>query len=139
MKIQIYGSCTAFLRDTEEPTSDGSLLSKLNGHVYRTDDEDDCFAFWLVDEPDDSPIKNAGISGGYLLFTFNESSSELIASVEYDLKRALTDSEIETLVEYTSGQCSDGIGSNFMQMGCDDFPVEIEPMSGAVAHKRIGF
>jgi len=139
MKIQVFGPCSAYTKDNEELTAEKTLLSTLHGHVFRNDDEDDCFGFWLIDEPDESPIKNVGISRGYLSFTFNEPSGELIASVEYQLERALTELEIEKLVEYTSGQCSDGIGDNFMQMGCDQFPVAIASMTGSIQHKRIGF
>lgn len=139
MKIQIYGSCTAFEKDSEEPTADASLLRKLDGHEYRDDDEDDCFGFWLIDESDGSPIKNAGISGGYLSFAFDENSGDLIASVEYRLDRALTALEIDELVRYTTGQCSDGIGENFMQMGCEMFPIDVAPMTGAVRYSRMGF
>ena len=138
LKIRIYGACSAFKKGSEEPTSEASLLRKLNGHVYR-DSDDDCFGYWLIDESDGSPIKNIGITGGYLSFEFNENSGELIAFVEYNLERALTKLEIDKLVRYTSGQCSDGIGENFIQLGCDAFPVDVAPMTGAIGHKRIGF
>ena len=139
LRIQIYGSCSAFENGSENPTSEASLLRTLNGHIYRSNDEDDCFGFWLIDEPEGSPIKNIGISGGYLSFEYDESSSELIASVEYKLERALTQLEIDKLVRYTSGQCSDGIGENFIQMGCNDFPVDVAPMTGSIGYTRIGF
>ncbi len=129
LQIRVYGKCVAYDRETEEETTSPDVLALINGHCYKKDENVDCFSYWLENEPDTSLISNAGISGGYLTFEFDDKQGELIASVVYDLERELLTTEIAALVEYTYGQCLDGIGSNFQQSDCEQFPVDVAPMA----------
>lgn len=139
MRIRFLGVCTAFDRDTEREVSDPSLLRTLDGYKHCDDPEEDCFSYWLIDEPDSSPIKSAGVSKGYLEFSFDEATGLLISSVEYDLERPLNEHEVEALKEFTTCQCSDGIGANFLQFGCDSFPINVSPMDNSITFGIEGF
>ena len=136
--IEIYSSCTAYDKSNDTPVDAERDLRLFDGHVYHQGEEDYCFSTWLIDQPDDSPIQNAGITGGYLTFRFDNHSGELIASVTYTLDRQLTELQIKKLKAYTRGQCSDGIGEGFMQAGCKTFPVCVWPMTGDIEHHVSG-
>ena len=115
MKLRISSPSFAFDLETEERIDDLDKLKSIDGYTYIDDEEDNCFGFWLIDENDDSIIKDSGISGGYLQFSFNEKLHRLEASVEYILSKELSQEQIDCLIEYTIGQCMDGIGSSFGQ------------------------
>ena len=121
MKLRIFSPSIAFDIETEERIEDIDRVKTISGYTYMDDEEDDCFGFWLIDENNDSMIKNCGISGGYLHFSFYENTQDLEVSVEYDLTNELSEDQIDRLIEYTIGQCTDGIGSNFNQMKCEEF------------------
>lgn len=120
MKLRIYSPCLAFDLETEERIDDFEKIKLIDGYTYIEDEEDDCFGFWLIDEADDSIIKDCGISGGYLHFSYNQDMNRLEVSVEYDIKDELNQEQISCLVDYTIGQCTDGIGSNFSQDKCNE-------------------
>ncbi len=115
MKLRISSPSFAFDLETEERIDDLDKLKSIDGYTYIDDEEDNCFGFWLIDENDDSIIKDSGISGGYLQFSFNDKLNRLEASVEYILSKELSQEQIDCLIEYTIGQCMDGIGSSFGQ------------------------
>ncbi|MDT3294401.1 hypothetical protein Q4Q57_04470 [Shewanella sp. SP2S2-6] len=115
MKLRISSPSFAFDLETEERIDDLDKLKSIDGYTYIDDEEDNCFGFWLIDENDDSIIKDSGISGGYLQFSFNDKLNRLEASVEYILNKELSQEQIDGLIEYTIGQCMDGIGSSFGQ------------------------
>jgi hypothetical protein len=115
MKLRISSPSLAFDLETEERIDDLEKIKSIDGYTYIDDEEDNCFGFWLIDENDDSIIKDSGISGGYLHFSFNEKLNRLEASVEYILSKELSQEQIDCLIEYTIGQCMDGIGSSFGQ------------------------
>ena len=120
MKIRIFSTSLALDVETEEQIEDAERIKKLDGYIYSEDEEDDCFGFWLVDENDESIIKSSGISGGFLKFNFDEQNNNLVVAIEYDLEKELSQEQIEALIEYTIGQCTDGIGSNFNQFKCEE-------------------
>ncbi|MDP5191811.1 hypothetical protein [Rheinheimera baltica] len=115
MKLRISSPSFAFDLETEERIDDLDKLKSIDGYTYIDDEEDNCFGFWLIDENDDSIIKYSGISGGYLQFSFNDKLNRLEASIEYILSKELSQEQIDCLIEYTIGQCMDGIGSSFGQ------------------------
>ena len=121
MKIRIFSASYAFNLETEERIEDIEKIKTIDGYTYNDGEEDDCFGFWLIDENEGSIIKDCGISGGYLHFSFNKNINGLEVSVEYELNSELNEKQIDCLIEYTIGQCTDGIGSNFNQTKCEDF------------------
>ena len=130
MKIRIFGDCGVFDDDGDREITDPSKLVLFDGYTYRESEYDDCFAFHLITRDDLPLIKDAGISGGYLHFAYDESRQCLVASVEYQLETMLSDQQIAQLVRYTVGQCSDGIGSNFAQFESSKIAegVAVDPM-----------
>jgi hypothetical protein len=96
--------------DTEEQLSNISRLKVLDGYQLNSNEED-AFGFWLIDESEESPLHDAGISGGYLTIELDNASKQLKVFVEYNLTQTLNDEQIESLIEYTIGQCLDGIGN----------------------------
>lgn len=90
------------------------VLASLHGLAH-----DEVFSDHLYGQAGANDIANAGISGGLLQFFFSQETGQLRGTTEYSLQRMLNASEIELLLDYTLGQWSDGIGSNFFQMRMD--------------------
>lgn len=120
MKLIIKGEAKASLEDQEGETFDLSdfQLQKCNG----------------IDIPDDfvDYIDNDIIAGkvrsGYTEFKYE--NGKLWSICTYELKIPLNQDEIDYLVDYTSGQWSDGIGEGFEQHPCrkmDDIELYISP------------
>ncbi len=96
-------------RESEQVTDERLLY--LSGLEYRRES----FSEYLSDSPSEQPLKELGLQGGYIRLEFSSERKGLIAITEYTAQRRLTDSELELLAEYTSGQWTDGVGSNFSQ------------------------
>jgi hypothetical protein len=64
-------------------------------------------------------MENAQLSNGKLRFVFDEKLKRLLGVTEYLSNRELSDQELLSLKQYTLGQWSDGIGSNFFQERMD--------------------
>ena len=60
-------------------------------------------------------LAGVGITGGILRCSYDPEEEKLYYVTEYSVPRLLTADEIAVLMEYTIGQWSDGIGSNFFQ------------------------
>ncbi len=90
------------------------ILESLDGLEH-----DEVFSDYLYDSSGQNILVNAGISGGLLQFWFDQKTNRLMGSTEYSLQRQLSKTEIDLLKEYTIGQWSDGIGSNFFQLRMD--------------------
>lgn len=109
--IVVRGWAAVFLDD--EPMTDPAVLRTLDGVVY----EDERFTDYLGDlegeAEGEEALATALESGGALRFGYKEGDEWLSAMTEYRSKRPLSDSELRRLLEYTSGQWSDGIGANW--------------------------
>jgi len=90
---------------------DAAILKTLDGITY----DEEVFSDYLFDGEDAGELEDAGISGGSLDFRFDSATGRLIGRTEYQLERALNPDQIAVLKDYTIGQWSDGIGSNFFQ------------------------
>lgn len=90
---------------------DAAVLKTLDGLSY----DEEAFSDYLLDGENAGELEDAGISGGSLAFNFDSASGRLIGRTEYQLERALNPDQIALLKDYTIGQWSDGIGSNFFQ------------------------
>lgn len=88
---------------------DATVLKSLDGIEH-----DEIFADYISDGGDRT-LANAGVTGGKLVFRFDASSKTLVGITEYHAPRNLSNAELSLLKEYTIGQWSDGIGSNFFQ------------------------
>lgn len=70
-----------------------------------------------------------GIRSGYMHFSWED--GKLITVTEYEADEKLTQAELDKLVDYTTGQWSDGIGEGFEQEACrysdDDEAAYISP------------
>ena len=71
----------------------------------------------------DEPLKSK-LNSGYLSFRMKEGTLQSV--VTYKLDEELTKIELQELIEYTSGQLSDGIGEGFEQHPCIEFEEEGE-------------
>lgn len=110
--VKLLFKAPAFVIDEDDETSDLAKIKSLDGLKY--DDEDAIFSDYISDGGDTS-LEDAGVSSGIMYFKFDDSKNSLYGYVEYDLTQKLTDKEVESLKDYTIGQLTDGIGSNFTQ------------------------
>ena len=97
---------------TEDDTpvmEDPNVLQTLDGI-----ESDEVFSEFMSDGGD-STLADAGVTGGQLRFKYDSKSKRLYGFTQYSVPRKLTESEVALLKEYTIGQWSDGIGSNFFQ------------------------
>ncbi len=97
--------------DEGRSIEDTAILKTLDGLSY----DEEVFSDYLFDGGDVGELEDAGISGGSLDFAFDSATGRLIGRTEYQLERALNPDQIAVLRDYTIGQWSDGIGSNFFQ------------------------
>lgn len=106
------------LVDGGQDNSDGTISLVNDTEVLKTLDglkyEDEEFSDYLSDGEETASFSGF-VSGGTLVFQYDNASNTLIGAVEYVLSRALKTDEIEALTEYTIEQLIDGIGSNFSQ------------------------
>ena len=113
--IKFYGPA---LVDGGQDNSDGTISLVNDAEVLKTLDglkyEDEEFSDYLCDGEETASFSDF-VSGGTLLFQYEDSSNTLVGVVEYVLSRALNTDEIGALTEYTIEQLLDGIGSNFSQ------------------------
>jgi hypothetical protein len=95
-----------------EEIIDSSRLMCLSGLEYRHDHAR--FSDYLGDGGYEDLV-SAGVKGGFIRLLFRPEIGQLFLITEFTAPRNLTESELTSLVDYTSGQWSDGIGSNFSQ------------------------
>jgi len=87
-----------------EAATDYTPLEDLDGI-----DCQDCFSDYM----DRGESCNGAVTGGYMRFKHED--GKLFTITEYKASRELTPDELHDIVEYTSGQWSDGIGEGFEQ------------------------
>ena len=107
--------------DPDLPVKDPTVLKNYDGYVY----EDECFDEYMSGI-NDRELEEAGVSGGYLKFEYQNKNNMLFGFTEYNLRRKLTDPEVLKLREYTLGQWSDGNGSNLMQNGMNSDGISLQ-------------
>lgn len=102
--IKISGAAQLFAESpaSYEPVTDAALLQQAHGYYS----QDTCSEY--LDEP---PLDDLGITAGRLRFVFDADRGELRITTTYQLPRKLSDEETNALVEATTSQWSDGIGS----------------------------
>ena len=71
------------------------------------------FSDYLADGDETRFLAEIGVKGGQLSFVYSPRTRQLQAYTEYTIPQTLSDKEVQLLTEYTVGQWSDGIGSNF--------------------------
>lgn len=94
-----------------EPITDPNRLLYFTGLEYR----DEQFSDYLADGEETLRLVELGVRGGYIRLQFSTELNELIAITEYTSPVLLSPSELEMLAAFTSGQWTDGVGSNFSQ------------------------
>lgn len=132
MLIRISGPAAVFDSNDELVTS-ADLLRQLDGIVY----DDEAFTEFLGGPSEETAIALLLDHGGHLSFRFDESAGQLIASTEYRVVRPLHEGELKTLVNYTLGQWSDGIGENLVGESLDRFGFTIQCETDDVAVSQI--
>ena len=98
-------------------------LQKL---VYNVPDCQDIFSDYF--DYENSYAKS--VSGGYMDFEIH--NGKILTIVRYISNSLLSSDELKSLLDYTSGQLSDGIGEGFEQMEfyVDDEEVYLSPHGG---------
>lgn len=89
--------------------TDYPLVEELNGK-----DCQDNFAEYF----DRKHTFKKNIKSGYMHFSIED--GVLMTVTEYTSDRELTDKELDSLLDYTKGQWSDGIGEGFEQRECHE-------------------
>jgi len=107
-QVAIRGFAAVF-RDGRQIT-DPATLRSLVPLSYA----DELFSDDLADENLEQSLIDAIAPSGGLRFDYDGESTALRVSTEYVTRRPLTPQEIRALVEYTTGQWSDGIGENWV-------------------------
>lgn len=107
MHVIVKGIACVF-GDADQMIENPAILSSHDGLVYN----DERFTDYLGSLENEDALAALLIPGGYLRFEYDGHSQFLTAITEFRAIRELDDSELELLVDYTSGQWSDGIGEN---------------------------
>jgi len=100
-----------------------------HGNLRELDDIDcqDCFSEYFDNRDSYANV----VTGGFLHFEFKD--DKLWSVTIYQSSRELSEEELTSLEDYTSGQWSDGIGEGFEQHPCfqdeDNEDVYISPWS----------
>lgn len=97
-------------RESEQVTDTNRLLY-FTGLEYR----DEAFSDYLADGDETSGLAELGVRGGYIRLEFSTEINDLIAITEYTAPAPLSDADLALLANYTAGQWTDGVGSNFSQ------------------------
>ena len=69
---------------------------------------------------------NALLPSGHLRLVYKEAENQVWVVTEYDAKRVLSEAELAFLVQYTTGQWSDGIGENFQSVSKAVYGVTVD-------------
>lgn len=124
MKIQIISDAMAVTPEGEDSRDvvgeELKLLDGVDCQERFTEYFHERFTIGEKVHDGEQDLIDAGITGGYMRFRYDDRTNELNVITEYDVTRKLTYEEAKHLVEYTQGQWSDGIGETFEQN-----PVEI--------------
>ena len=96
-KVFVYNANENRIRSKER-------LDKLHGIEYN----DDAFTNYM-----DRELRELVEPGGHISIRKHPNDGKLRCVTEYRTVRALTESELKRLVNFTTGQWSDGIGSGF--------------------------
>jgi len=107
-QLIIKGEAKAYLEDQE---GENFGLSDLQLQECNGIEIPDNFADYIDDDIIASKVKS-----GYTKFVYED--GKLWSVCTYELKASLSQDEIDYLVDYTSGQWSDGIGEGFEQEPC---------------------
>lgn len=107
MRVVVQGIAYVF-GDDDQIVENPAILNSYRGFVYN----DERFTDYLGGPANEDALAALLSPGGYLRFEYDGKSPFLTAITEYQATRALEDAELDLLVDYTSGQWSDGIGEN---------------------------
>lgn len=123
-------------RESEQVTDPKRLLY-FRGLEYR----DEAFSDCLADGDDTARLAELGVSGGYIRLDFSTELNDLIGITEYTAPAALSDADLALLADYTAGQWTDGVGSNFSQsMGvATRVAIDLAPPDGAFISQAGGY
>lgn len=114
MKYIIKGEAEVYKNSGEDNVVDilikGSDLQQFDGQSDQS-----IFSDYFHDKE-----KFLLVSGGYLDFEYDKETKKLYAVTTYDAVRKLDEKEEKMLLDYTTGQWSDGIGESFEQNPVDD-------------------
>lgn len=94
-----------------EQVVDPHRLAYFSGFEYRRES----FSEYFADGPSSIRLQDLGVEGGYIRLEFSPDTNGLIAVTEYRSPALLGDEDLALLAQYTAGQWTDGIGSNFSQ------------------------
>jgi len=97
--------CGLLIEDSKEnAVTDVRKLRKFNGKVIKEDGSD--FTTYM-----EEILAEADLIGEPIKLIFDEAKQSLFARVSFHEKESLKDSQLEELLDYVSGQFSDGFGS----------------------------
>lgn len=112
-KIIVKGEAKAYSVADEEYK--GENLQKFHGLVCQYEFTEYFHAESKYNKHNHQGCIIGVVTNGYMRFEYDETDKKLYTITEYDSSRKLTQNELSTLMQYTSGQWSDGIGESFEQ------------------------
>lgn len=115
MVIRISGPVTV-TDENEEPIAEPAIFCKLDG----AEDADFCANYLDFD------LADLGVIGGTVRLIYDPDAKQLRVTTEYQCPVALTDDQLEQLIDETRGQWSDGIGENCFNDLEDEIPGHID-------------
>ena len=109
-KVFVYNANESRVRSKER-------LDKLNGIEYQAD----TFTKYM-----NSELQQLFEPGGHISIRKHPKDGKLRCVTEYRAIRKLTDAELKQLVDFTTGQWSDGIGSGFHDWSLENYGCAID-------------
>lgn len=119
MKITISGPVAVMDVKQDVEILDAQVLRKFDG----LKSEESCVDYL------DEGLGDIGLIGGHLQLVFDERSQRLRVCTVYHSPRTLKKKELTELVDYTQGQCSDGIGENGIESGDENLFIDVSPLA----------
>jgi hypothetical protein len=119
VKITISGPVAVMDEKQGVEVLDSQILKKFDG----LQSDESCVDYL------DEGLVDIGLIGGHLQLVFDEPSQRLRVCTIYHSPRALKKKELKELVDYTRGQCSDGIGENGIESGDENLFIDMSPLA----------
>ncbi|MQX52280.1 hypothetical protein [Alcanivorax sediminis] len=124
MLIEFCAPMEAVDENNKEIQIPDSVIEALSG---RENEDPDCeLSQYLSDSHDANGLKEAGVQDGIL--HFKTKAGKLWICARYNVDSELDEKQVRKLMEYTSGQFSDGAGAGWTQDLWYEFEIGLDPV-----------